>query len=49
MTQKKEIHQAEKALNEILDIVHMYLPPDGIDAEEAINRIIEVIDPWPVD
>lgn len=39
---------AETALLKVLDAVQQYLPPDGIDAKEALNRIIAVVDPWPL-
>jgi hypothetical protein len=40
---------ARKALERILDAVRAYLPPDGIDAKEALSRIIAEVDPWPLE
>lgn len=31
-----------------LAVVCKYLPPDGIDAKEALSRIIAIVDPWPL-
>ncbi len=37
----------EQRLRQVLDAVQDYLPPDGIGVQEAINRIIGAVDPWP--
>lgn len=34
-------------LEAIVDVVRSYLPPDGISREEAMSRIIELVDPLP--
>lgn len=38
---------SEQVLRQILAVVQRYLPPDGIDAQQAIGEIIKLIDPWP--
>jgi len=42
------VNTARKALERVLKVVQEYLPPDGIDAEESLSRICEIIDPWPL-
>lgn len=39
---------ARKALERVLEAVRAYLPPDGIDAKEAMSRVIAEVDPWPL-
>jgi hypothetical protein len=39
---------ATTALLKVLDAVRDYLPPDGIDVQAAMNRIIGAVDPWPL-
>ena len=34
-------------LEAIVAVVCRYLPPDGISREEAMNQIIELVDPLP--
>ncbi len=40
--------QAETALRKVLDVTRRYLPPGGIDMEQAIAEIIGIVDPWPL-
>lgn len=40
---------AVRVLREILDVVRDYLPPDGIDVQTAMGKIIELVDPWPLE
>jgi hypothetical protein len=37
----------ERRLRAVLAVVQAYLPPDGLDHEEAMSRIIGLVDPWP--
>jgi hypothetical protein len=37
----------ERCLRAVLAVVQAYLPPDGLDHEEAMSRIIGLVDPWP--
>jgi len=34
-------------LRQVLTVIQNYLPPDGGTADEALNKIIELVDPWP--
>lgn len=36
--------EIEKALLAVVDALRAYLPPDGIDAQECLNRILEATD-----
>lgn len=37
----------KKLLEQVLEVVQQYLPPDGIDAKEAMYRIVGLVDPMP--
>ncbi len=37
----------EQRLREVLAVVSQYLPPDGISVDEAMSKIIGLVDPWP--
>jgi hypothetical protein len=37
----------EQRLRDVLAVVQEYLPPDGLDAEEAMSRITALVDPMP--
>ena len=39
----------EERLRQVLSAVQDYLPPDGIDVQDTMNRIIGAVDPWPVE
>ena len=39
---------AEQVLEDILQIVRQYLPPDGIGIHPAMSEIIGCVDPWPL-
>lgn len=39
---------AEQVLRQILKHIQDFMPPDGLTAEEAINKIIPLVDPWPL-
>ena len=39
--------EKDTALRKVLAVIQEYLPPDGIKAEEAIHKIIGLVDPWP--
>ncbi len=37
----------EARLRSVLGVVQEYLPPDGIDAKQAMGKITGLVDPWP--
>lgn len=37
----------EDRLRDVLAVVRMYLPPDGISPLTAMQRIVPLVDPWP--
>ncbi len=39
---------AERALRQVLSVVQSYLPPDGIGIDDAMSKIIALVDPFPV-
>ena len=39
---------AEIALRKVLSAVQLYLPPDGISIDVAMNEVIAAVDPWPI-
>lgn len=40
--------KAEQVLGEVLSVVQHYLPPDGGTVHEAMDKIIGLVDPWPL-
>ncbi|MFG0602512.1 Gp49 family protein [Delftia sp. WSY_4] len=40
--------KAERVLGEVLSVVQHYLPPDGGTVHEAMDKIIGLVDPWPL-
>ncbi|MDX4958015.1 hypothetical protein [Delftia acidovorans] len=40
--------KAVKVLGEVLSVVQHYLPPDGGTVHEAMDKIIGLVDPWPL-
>jgi hypothetical protein len=40
--------KAEQVLGEVLSVVQHYLPPDGGAVHEAMDKIIGLVDPWPL-
>ena len=39
---------AEESLAKVLQACNEYLPPDGINANSCISKILAVVDPWPL-
>lgn len=39
----------EQRLRAVLDVVLRYLPPNGLNAHEALSEIIKLVDPWPAE
>jgi len=39
---------AERALRQVLSVVQSYLPPDGISIDDAMSKIIALVDPFPI-
>lgn len=46
---EKDAMRAEQALRKVLDVVRRFLPPDGPSIGDAMNEIIEIVDPWPLE
>jgi len=44
----KPLSDDRQHLSKVLAAVREYLPPDGITAKECLNKIIAVVDPWPL-
>lgn len=40
--------KAEQVLEEVLSVVQHFLPPDGGTVHEAMDKIIGLVDPWPL-
>ncbi|WP_428145848.1 Gp49 family protein [Delftia acidovorans] len=40
--------KAEQVLDEVLSVVQHYLPPDGGTVHDAMDKIIGLVDPWPL-
>lgn len=45
--QAQQTNPYEDALRSVLNAVNAYLPPDGINANDCLNRVIAAVDPWP--
>ena len=45
---KQRAAQPVERLEAVLDVVRRYLPPDGIDAAEAMSEVVALVDPWPL-
>lgn len=42
------MNEAETALRAVLKVIQDYLPPGGGTEGEALNKIIALVDPWPL-
>lgn len=42
------MNEAETALRAVLKVIQDYLPPGGGTEHEAMNKIIAIVDPWPL-
>ena len=42
------LEDAGTALRKVLGVVQQYLPPDGLSIQDAMSKIIAIVDPWPI-